>query len=78
MAARHGGAVCLVNSDVGSFDRAHNQMMAAIVSAGIGRALAPGALVLSDLALDIAGCVALCLPPGAHAGRYYLYKRTGS
>ncbi|HLF22184.1 MAG TPA: class I SAM-dependent methyltransferase [Aestuariivirga sp.] len=78
MAARHGGAVCLVNSDVGSFDKAHNQMMAAIVSAGIGPALAPGAFVVSDLALDIAGCAALCLPPGAHAGRYYLYKRTGS
>jgi hypothetical protein len=78
MAARHGGQVCLVNSDVGSFDKAHNKVMAAIVSAGIGPALAPGAFVLSDLPLDIAGCAALGLPPGAHADRFYLYKRTGS
>jgi hypothetical protein len=74
--ARHAGGVCLVNSDVGSFDRAQNQVMAQIVSAGIAPALAPGAFVLSDLPLTIAGCVALEPPPGAHADRYYLYKRT--
>jgi hypothetical protein len=75
MAARHAGEVCLVNSDVGSFDKAQNAVMAGIVSGAVGPALAPGALVLSDLPLDIAGTRALPLPEGALEDRYYLYRK---
>jgi hypothetical protein len=75
-AERYRGQVCLVNSDVGSFDKAQNAALASIVSSGVGPALAPGAFVLSDLPLSIPDCTALPLPPGAHEGRFYLYKRT--
>lgn len=74
-AARHRGEVCLVNSDVGSFDKEHNRTMAAIVSAGLAPALAPGGFVLSDLPLAIEGCSALPLPAGAVEGRYFLYRK---
>ncbi len=74
-AARHAGKVVLVNSDVGSFDKEQNKVMAAIVSAGIAPALAPGGFVLSDLPLSVAGCKALALPPGAHEDRFYLYRK---
>lgn len=77
-ALRHRGGVCLVNSDVGSFDRDHNRAMAAIVSAGLAPALAPGAFVLSDLPLDVEGCEPLALPEGAHEGSYYLYRKGGA
>ncbi len=75
MAARHAGKVCLVNSDVGSFDKAQNAAMAGLVSGAVGPALAPGALILSDLPLDIPGTRALALPAGAHEGRFYLYRK---
>ncbi len=75
MAARHAGEVCMVNSDVGSFDKAQNAVMAGIVSGAVGPALAPGAFVLSDLPLAIPGTQPLALPPGAHEGRFYLYRK---
>ncbi len=67
--------MCLVNSDVGSFDKAQNALMGGIVSGAVGPALAPGAIITSDLPLDIPGTRALPLPAGAHEGRFYLYRK---
>jgi len=75
MAARYAGKVCLVNSDVGSFDKEQNAVMAGIVSGAAGPALAPGAIITSDLPLDIPGTRPLPLPPGAHEERFYLYRK---
>jgi hypothetical protein len=48
--------------------------MAKLVSAHLPPALAPGAIVMSDLPLELEGAQALDLPDGARAGRYYLYQ----
>jgi hypothetical protein len=73
-AVRFQGQVILAHSDVGTFDPEHNAAMARLVGAHLPPALAPGALVLSDLPLELAGAQALDLPDGARPGRYYLYR----
>ena len=73
-AARFAGQVVLAHSDVGSFSAGHNSTMPKIVSAGLPHSLAPGALILSDLPLSIAGTERLPLPAGVRADRYYIYR----
>lgn len=73
MAGRHPGKVALAHSDVGSFDAGHNAAMSRLVSQHLPPALAPGAIVLSDLPLEMAETERLPLPPGAREDRYYLY-----
>lgn len=68
------GQVVLAHSDVGTFERDHNAAMAGLVGAHLPRALAPGAIVMSDLPLEMDGAQALDLPPGAREDRYYLYR----
>jgi hypothetical protein len=75
MARRFAGKVVLAHSDVGSFDRAHNAAMAALVSRLLPPALVPGALVVADLPLSLPGCAPVPLPEGAIDGRYFLYRR---
>jgi S-adenosyl-L-methionine methyltransferase len=76
-ARRFEGKVVLVHSDVGSFEPEHNSHMSGIIGSHLGPALAPGAIILSDLPLSIPGAHAVPLPPGAREDRYYIY-RTGS
>jgi len=76
-AKKHAGKVVLAHSDVGSMDKKHNAMMSGLVSNNLGPALAPGAIVMSDLPLDIPGCVPQPLPGNAREGRYYLYRKRG-
>ena len=64
----------LAHSDIGTFEAEHNVAMAELVSAELPPALAPGALVLSDLPLRLAGAKPLPLPAGAREGRYYAYQ----
>ena len=71
------GQVVLANSDIGSFDRENNRRAAAMMSALLAPALAPNAIVLSDLELELENCVPVPLPPGAREGRYYLYRCNG-
>lgn len=73
-ARRHAGQVVLAHSDVGSFAADHNAAMSRLVSAQLPRALKAGAIILSDLPLDMAGAKPLPLPPGARQDRYYLYR----
>lgn len=73
-AQRFGGQVVLANCDLGTFERDHNAAMSKLVSAELPPALAPGALVMSDLPLDLEGARALALPEGARPDRYYLYQ----
>jgi hypothetical protein len=75
MAAAFSGRVILAHTDVGSFSANHNSAMSTLVSNGLASALAPGALVLSDLPLSLPGTVQLPLPLGAREGRYYIYRR---
>jgi hypothetical protein len=68
------GQVILAHSDVGTFEADHNAAMAKLISAHLPPALAPGAIVMSDLPLELEGAQALDLPDGARPGRYYLYR----
>jgi len=77
-ANRFAGRVILVHSDIGSFDRESNRSVASLVGSAIGTALAPGAIVLSDLPLEIDGCTALRMPEGVTEDHYYLYRRRNS
>jgi len=68
------GQVIFVNSDIGTFEPEHNSAMAGLVGAHLPAALAPGALVMSDLPLELEGAQALELPAGARPDSYYLYR----
>ena len=72
--SRLGAKVVLAHADMGSFDKAHNIEMSAKLSSHLPPVLAPGAIVLSDLPLDVPGTRPLPLPPGAREGRYFLYR----
>ncbi len=76
-AERFQGQVVLGHSDIGSFDRDSNRAMAAMISRSLPPALAPGAIVMSDLPLDMASAEIVPLPPGAREDRYYLYRFIG-
>ncbi|GAB5470029.1 MAG: class I SAM-dependent methyltransferase [Rhodospirillales bacterium] len=71
------GRVVLAHADMGSGDAAANARLAAFVSQALAPALAPGALVLSDQPLTLAGAEPLALPEGVAPGRYHLYRKAG-
>jgi hypothetical protein len=70
--------VILAHSDIGTFEAEHNAAMAKLVSESLPPALAPGALVLSDLPLSLQDATPLPLPAGAREGRYYMYRMDGA
>jgi hypothetical protein len=69
------GQVILAHTDIGSFDRQQNRLLSELMSANLSPALAPGALVMSDLPLALPESEQLPLPEGARADCYYLYRR---
>lgn len=71
---RFGGKAVLVNSDVGTYDEAINAEIAEVVSGALPALLAPGAIVLSDLPLTLAGARALPLPQEVRSERYFMYR----
>ena len=71
---RFAGKVILVNSDVGTYDAAYNVEIAELVSRNLPAVLAPGAIVLSDLPLDLPQAQPLPLPQGARSERYFIYR----
>jgi hypothetical protein len=73
-ALRSARQVTFVHSDVGSYDEAHNDAMRALLSELLVPALAPGALILSDLPLSIEGALRLPLPAGVREARYFIYR----
>lgn len=73
-AARFPNKAILIHSDMGSYTEAHNSAMSALLDRRLPATLAPGAIVVSDLPLAMAGATALPLPAGAREGRYFLYR----
>lgn len=71
----HAGRVVLVHSDIGDGVPDYGRRMAALISAALPAALAPGAVILSDEELSIAGTVALAPPEGMDRRRYFIYRR---
>jgi hypothetical protein len=73
-ARRFARQVAFVHSDIGSYGPDHNIMMSALVSCALPLALAPAALILSDLPLMIEDATQLDLPPGVRGDRYFIYR----
>jgi len=69
---RIGRPAVLAHCDFGSGDRAATAALAAWLGPALKPLLAPGAIVLSDQALD--GFRPLPLPAGVAEGRYFLYR----
>ena len=57
---------------------AHNRAVSAKVSRALPAVLAPSAIVISDLPLELDGAAALALPGGAREARYFLYRNGGT
>jgi hypothetical protein len=73
-AKRFGRQAVLVHSDMGHYTQAHNVAMSAKLSRSLPAVLAPGAIVLSDLPLQLEGAHRLPLPAGVRADRYFLFR----
>lgn len=71
---RFAGKAILVNSDVGTYDDGYNREVAALVSGSLAPLLAPGALVLSDLPLDLPQAMRLPLPDKVRSEQYFIYR----
>jgi trans-aconitate methyltransferase len=68
------GKVVLAHADMGTYDDAENLTRGAVLSRHLPGLLAPGAIVLSDLPLQLDGATPLQLPAGARQGRYFIYE----
>lgn len=73
-AAAHAGRAALVHADIGSGDEAASAALAAWLGPALAPLLAPGALVLADQRLAIAGARAAPPPEGVPPARYFIYR----
>jgi hypothetical protein len=69
-----GGRVAVAHFDVGTGDAARNHALAAELAPRIMPLLCPGAVLVSDPAIDAPELDTLALPPGIAPGRYHLYR----
>jgi len=72
--ARFGRSVAFAHADIGSSNLAADAEKAAFVAAALARLVAPGGVVAADRDVGFAGALALPLPDGAAAGRYFLFQ----
>jgi len=72
--ARFGPSVALVHSDMGTGDAESNRRLAGFLAARLPGLLRPGAVVISDQDMSLAGAVALALPEGVGPGRYFMCR----
>ncbi|MBV8738552.1 MAG: hypothetical protein JO007_15080 [Alphaproteobacteria bacterium] len=69
------GQVALAHLDPGSGDVTASQALAAALAPLILPLLRPGAVLVSEPAIDCPRLAALALPEGVMPGRYHLYRR---
>ena len=72
--ARFGPSMALVHSDMGTGDAESNRRLAGFLAARLPGLLRPGAVVISDQDMSLAGAVALALPEGVGPGRYFMCR----
>ena len=72
---RLGGRIAFAHLDVGTGDRAANQVLAAELTPSLMPLLCPGAVLAADPAIDCPDLEMLPLPAGIAPGRYHLYRR---
>ncbi len=74
-ALRHiGSRAAMVHSDIGSGDKAESRRRANTLAPLLAPLLAPGAIVVSDQDMAVAGWSDVALPEGITPGRYYMYR----
>ena len=71
---RIGAHAALVHSDIGSGDKAESQRRADALAPLLAPLLAPGAIVVSDQDMAVAGWPDVALAEGVAPGRYYMYR----
>jgi S-adenosyl-L-methionine methyltransferase len=76
LAGRFENAVALIHGDIGSYDAAASQALAAELAPHWARMLRDGALLVSDQPLAHSALAEVVTPPEA-AQRYYIYQRRG-
>jgi len=74
--AEAGRRVALAHADIGSGEESHNRAMSALLSATLPDAMVVGGMIACDQRLSADGLVALPLPDGVPADRYFLYRKT--
>lgn len=72
---RFPGQIALVHSDIGNGVTSYGRMMANLIAAALPAGLAPGAIILSDEELEVAGCEVLDPPDLMDLRRYFLYRK---
>lgn len=75
---RFAGQVILAHIDMGSYDDAQNVAMSRVIGRLLPAVLAPGAIVLCDLPLELRGTRQLPLPSGVRDGIYFVYRNDGA
>jgi hypothetical protein len=65
----------LAHCDIGSGDPGIDKALAAQIGPAISRLLAEDAIVLSDQQFNCSDWIAIQLPDGISAGRYYMYRK---
>jgi S-adenosyl-L-methionine methyltransferase len=76
--ARTGAPAALAHCDIGSEDEARDAALVAWLREALPPLLAPGAIVVADRDLDLAGAERLAVPAEAGDWPYYLYRTRGS
>ncbi|MEQ1950653.1 class I SAM-dependent methyltransferase [Mesorhizobium yinganensis] len=66
--------VMLAHADLGTYDRKRDKETASMLAACLSPLLAPGAIVVSDLPLNLEDASQLPMPDGAREGRYFVYR----
>ncbi|WP_170604547.1 class I SAM-dependent methyltransferase [Ruegeria arenilitoris] len=72
---RFGATASLIHADLGGHNREKNDAFAKLVSPLVQPLLAPGGLMVSSDRMYFDGLQELHLPPGAVAGRCFIYRR---
>jgi hypothetical protein len=71
---RFAGQVILAHADMGSYEDSDNLAMRTLLGRLLPAVLAPGAIVLSDLPLELSGARQLPCPAGAREDSYFVYR----
>lgn len=72
--SRIGARAALVHADIGTGDAAQTRRLAEFLGPALAPLLAPGAVVVGDQRLAVAGAVEVPLPPGVAPGRYFMWR----
>jgi len=73
--ARLGAHTVLAHCDTGSGDTAATRAQADWLGPALDPLLAPGAIIVSDQSLDVAGWAATEIPENVAPGRYHMYRK---